>query len=317
MLSQRTFYVSDFRGNHFTEFTLRAHFCKLISQSLNDEEFKQSYVVYIYIDPQKLYALVELKDSRVAGMFDLALKSMSKETKEMMRIKLVSDLFPLNTLNATADMLKAMTLEYSSKYLQQNVMKSEFIGSLFKSIKLTELNEIKEGSVVMIGFPYSKSANTFNCTATTEFRKLMLECSFGVIVNFEYETDLSNLKLFDIGDVPRGISYLQSLLNLSELVSVIVKRGAIPFVIGGSNNQLCYTADGFAKSFKNSCDSSFKEPVIGVVNLNAEIDTSIFCGDSDDYEEKNGSAYKRIDCVKRYAQFAAQVLLLLLYFFLL
>jgi hypothetical protein len=167
---------------------------------------------------------------------------------------------------------------------------------LLKSITIIELNEIKKGSVVVIGFQYLKTQDSFNCTAATEFCKAINQCTFGAIINFEYGIDLSTLNLFYIDDIPLGASFAESLMNLSELVSEIVALGAIPFVIGGSNNQLCYTANGFAKSFE--------DPVIGVVNVNANLDTSLLSYNGDDAEDKLRLGFK-----SRYAQFAAQVFL--------
>ena len=59
----------------------------------------------------------------------------------------------------------------------------------------------------------------------------------GSVNNPETGFDLSNLKVFDNGDIESGQDLEKAHLQLTERVESILRSGAVAFIIGGGNDQ--------------------------------------------------------------------------------
>ena len=61
----------------------------------------------------------------------------------------------------------------------------------------------------------------------------------GALVNPEFGIDLSDVVIYDVGDITPGLPIEEANGRLAATIAEIVRRGAVPFVLGGST-ELCY-----------------------------------------------------------------------------
>ena len=176
-------------------------------------------------------------------------------------------------------------------------------------INVTIIRKLKPNSIAIVGFPYESNSSLQSNKASRSTIKSITNCSNGpecfrhsirnfkrgYVINSEYNVDLSQLKFFDIGDIPNsGTSDPKSVLGQS--VSDIISRGSIPFVIGGSND-----------TFPNIVSSSFVSlggSNAAVVNISPVLDAGVlndlkFCP-----QRSDGDGWS---CSERYVHFGAQV----------
>jgi formiminoglutamase len=85
-------------------------------------------------------------------------------------------------------------------------------------------------------------------------------------VNNEYGIDLRALSVIDFGDVALGQSLEEAHKALSVSVESILSSGAVPFVIGGGNDQSYANAQGLLRHLGKTQTS------VGVVNIDAHLD---------------------------------------------
>ncbi|MEE9240648.1 MAG: formimidoylglutamase, partial [bacterium] len=77
------------------------------------------------------------------------------------------------------------------------------------------------------------------------------------------DTGLSRLKIADAGDVPKRLSLQEAHTRLEESVASALKAGAIPFVVGGGNDQSYPNASALLGRASGET---------GVVNIDAHLD---------------------------------------------
>jgi hypothetical protein len=126
------------------------------------------------------------------------------------------------------------------------------------------------------------------------FRNSIHKAKYGSVENPEYAIDLSVTKMFDVGDVLAGKNSEETKLNLTATVTELIARGGIPFVIGGSADQVYYNALGLVAG----CNTSN----VGVLCISAQLESRLL-DDSKFCQVKQGS----LTCEGRYIRFAAQV----------
>eukprot|EP00743_Colponemidia_sp_Colp-15_P004669 GILK01005031.1.p1 GENE.GILK01005031.1~~GILK01005031.1.p1 ORF type:complete len:336 (-),score=49.40 GILK01005031.1:256-1197(-) len=124
------------------------------------------------------------------------------------------------------------------------------------------------GHIAIIGFPFDEGTKRNNgrggsVAGPATFRKFVGKV--GPVINPEHRVDLRSLKLSDAGDVtgpaPEDIETAHQLLT--SKVSAVLAANAIPFVVGGSNDQ----------SFPNaSALLQHRGGNIGVINIDAHLD---------------------------------------------
>jgi formiminoglutamase len=119
--------------------------------------------------------------------------------------------------------------------------------------------------LVLVGFPADEGVRRNGgrvgaAGGPAAMRRLMQR--LGTVVNPEYGIDLKKISILDAGDVE--IPDLETgHQNLTKRVSSLIRKGAIPFVIGGGNDQ----------SYPNACALlENTQGDIGVVNIDAHLD---------------------------------------------
>lgn len=133
---------------------------------------------------------------------------------------------------------------------------------------------IKKGSLALVGFPFDlgtvKNGGRHGArTAPGVVRKTLAKT--GPLVNAEMGLTLESLQVLDTGDVAPGAGVTgqaseeqlqQAHVALRTRVAHLAKSGALPIMIGGSNDQ----------SFPNAMGLLEQYPNLDVINLDAHMD---------------------------------------------
>jgi hypothetical protein len=102
------------------------------------------------------------------------------------------------------------------------------------------------------------------CTqAAKKMRNMIRKYKFGLTQNPEYGVDLSQVKFVDVGDVQVGKTREETKFNLTAMVSDIVQKRAVPFVVGGGSECSYFTTLGVIAA---------TEARVGLVVVSAQID---------------------------------------------
>ena len=95
--------------------------------------------------------------------------------------------------------------------------------------------------IVLVGFPHDEGCirnggRPGSKGGPAAFRQFVGK--MGCVVNREYRVDLSSIRIGDAGDIaPDAATLEEAHAELRRVVRGILARGAIPFVVGGSNDQ--------------------------------------------------------------------------------
>ena len=92
------------------------------------------------------------------------------------------------------------------------------------------------------------------------FRTLLPK--LGTLVNPERNIDLRDLKVGDLGNIREATSLEEAHVNLRESVKLITTAGAIPFVVGGSNDQSYPNAMGFLQGLESLENGKGKKAIL-------------------------------------------------------
>eukprot|EP00762_Andalucia_godoyi_P006700 ANDGO_06152.mRNA.1 Formimidoylglutamase len=128
-----------------------------------------------------------------------------------------------------------------------------------------------EGDIVLIGFARDAGVIRNNgrpgaANGPAAFRRMLGRT--GTIVNPEWNLDLRSPNgptVSDAGDVV-GDSLEEAHAHLEQMVTQIVRRGGIPFIVGGGNDQSYPNAAGVLNVLTERRQS------LGVVNIDAHLD---------------------------------------------
>lgn len=66
---------------------------------------------------------------------------------------------------------------------------------------------------------------------------LLLVQRMGTVINPETNTNLNNLLISDIGNIPSSLQLEEAHHHLTTTVTQLLQHNTLPFVIGGSNDQ--------------------------------------------------------------------------------
>eukprot|EP00595_Chromulina_sp_UTEXLB2642_P000723 CAMPEP_0196763626 /NCGR_PEP_ID=MMETSP1095-20130614/4444_1 /TAXON_ID=96789 ORGANISM="Chromulina nebulosa, Strain UTEXLB2642" /NCGR_SAMPLE_ID=MMETSP1095 /ASSEMBLY_ACC=CAM_ASM_000446 /LENGTH=526 /DNA_ID=CAMNT_0042117231 /DNA_START=1069 /DNA_END=2649 /DNA_ORIENTATION=+ len=139
--------------------------------------------------------------------------------------------------------------------------------------------------------------------ASRSIRNALRKYHAGSLSNPEYNIDLSNLKVVDVGDIQGNMTLVDAYRSLGDIICEIIQRGAIPLVIGGPSDLCIHLALGVILISSQS---------IGMINISPALDTSLVddsrfynIGGSNMGSTKLGLGAK-VNCEGRYVQFAAQ-----------
>ena len=125
----------------------------------------------------------------------------------------------------------------------------------------------ENGHIVLLGFPHDQGVainggRTGARLGPEKFRSWLRR--FGTVNNPEGDTDLSSLAITDAGDIPPEIPLQDAHALLTQKVGSILKKGGIPFVVGGGNDQSYPNASALLHHQKDK--------TVGVINIDAHLD---------------------------------------------
>ena len=125
----------------------------------------------------------------------------------------------------------------------------------------------ESGDIVLLGFPHDQGVAINGGRpgaryGPEKFRYWLKR--FGAVHNPERDIDLSSLSISDAGDIQAEISLEEAHSQLTQRVSTILGNGAIPFIVGGGNDQ----------SYPNASALLHHQAghTVGVVNVDAHLD---------------------------------------------
>jgi len=127
--------------------------------------------------------------------------------------------------------------------------------------------EDDSGDIVLIGFPYDEGVRRNNGRVGAKlgpnsFRQLLKRT--GTVVNAEYDDlDIRKyLTISDGGNINENLSLEEAHQQLEERIYQLIKKGKIPFVVGGGNDQSYPNASALLKNSK----------LTYVINIDAHLD---------------------------------------------
>ena len=124
----------------------------------------------------------------------------------------------------------------------------------------------KEGDVVLLGFPHDEGVaiNGGRPGAKSGPEKFRFWLNkYDTVENSRTESDISNLKIVDAGDISTDISLEEAHSELTSRTREILQSGSIPFVVGGSNDQSYPNASALLDRTSGQ---------VGVINIDAHLD---------------------------------------------
>lgn len=136
---------------------------------------------------------------------------------------------------------------------------------------LRVIDGIKGGAHVgLLGFPHDEGVRRNGgrvgaAKGPAVFRTFVPK--IGTLVNREFDVDLRGLKVLDFGDVADSLSLEEAHKTLTTKVSEILAAGAVPFVIGGGNDQSYSNASALLDHLQKHSGGS-----VAVVNVDAHLD---------------------------------------------
>eukprot|EP00005_Dracoamoeba_jomungandri_P013979 CAMPEP_0174274636 /NCGR_PEP_ID=MMETSP0439-20130205/58699_1 /TAXON_ID=0 /ORGANISM="Stereomyxa ramosa, Strain Chinc5" /LENGTH=297 /DNA_ID=CAMNT_0015366531 /DNA_START=143 /DNA_END=1033 /DNA_ORIENTATION=+ len=124
-----------------------------------------------------------------------------------------------------------------------------------------------DGDIVLVGFPYDEGVKRNGGrpgakNGPNTLRRLMQRV--GTVINPSYGVDISTIRVSDYGNITEFLTLEEAHEELERVVTEIIKKGGIPFVVGGGNDQ----------SYPNACGllSTKDKGSVGVVNIDAHFD---------------------------------------------
>eukprot|EP01038_Epipyxis_sp_PR26KG_P008410 gene8410-11373_t len=316
----RRIYIGGIPPNYINEDDLRDFLNEVISKGLNEDN-DSSYVLSIYINQKKCFAFVELKsielttaclelDGLIFKKIILKVLRANEYKPELIPpamlgkpIRLDLSSFSFGNPSASSYPSQGMpSAGISSDVMEQSELRLDSL------IQLSNLMVIERDSIAIVGFPYDGTSNTpssesrksssrglGSVAAPKCLRNSIRKHKYGSVHNPEYQVDISAVKFFDVGDVLAGKNHEETRMNLSATIVEIVSRGAILFVVGGSNEESFSAISGLMSVAGGS---------IGVICISAVLDTRLledvrFC------PPRNGLT-SMPSCEGRYIHFGAQ-----------
>eukprot|EP01041_Mallomonas_annulata_P001723 gene1723-3336_t len=241
----RRLYVGGIPQNYANEELIIKHFNSIISEGLCEEN-DSSYVNSVYINHKKCFAFVELKSMELTTAC-LELDGIVYHNS-ILKIQRANEYKPELVPGPTRPPLKLKLP--SSAYLGTAVAAPPEIretneprmGSL---VQQGMMSNVERGAIVLIGFPYDEGGrraggNVGSAASPKVIRRFLRKV--GTVQNPEYDIDLSHIRFVDIGDISLGMALEEAQSRLTQTVTEIIRRGALPIVIGGSADLSYYNA---------------------------------------------------------------------------
>lgn len=306
----RRLYVGGL-SSHCDDESIRSFLNNVISTAVGDDP-ETTYILSVYINHQKCFAFVELNSIELTtACLELdGILFQNNPLKILRANEYKPELLPPSMYPPIKLNLSGLLFANSTNQPPGNASPSfnpVVDPQSDQLIKYCSLNAIQRGSIVIVGFPYDDiyrrafpavmSGKVIRGCALSPraIRSALRKFQSGPIVNPEFGIDMSQLKIFDVGDIQAGLSPPEAFKSLADIIAQIIQRGATPFVIGGASDVVSNIAAGLLMVSSN----------IGLVNVSASTDATVL-EDSRFYSSR-GNAGPKLNCEGRYVQFAAQV----------
>ena len=247
----RRIYVGGIPPSYSDEELLTSFLNAVISKGLGEDN-TSSYVLSMYINQKKCFAFVELVSIELTTacleLDGIVYKSSVLKILRANEYKpeLVPPVYsaPIK-LNLPASLFTPPVLLNQLQQSDQSDIEetSDLLGLE------SNIYAVERGSVVIIGFPYDEGSRRAglrqgSASAPKSIRRLILKGGFGVPCNPEFDIDTSQVPIHDVGDIPGGLSLEEAHMRLSTVIAEVLRRGATPFVIGGSSDLSYYCSAG-------------------------------------------------------------------------
>ena len=325
--------MSGIHASHADEESLRVFLNSVICKCLGDDP-DSSYILSIYVNQQKCFAFVELNSIELTtACLELdGILYLNSPLKILRANEYKPELLPPPTYPPVKLNMSGLLFGPTSTH-PNNIVNNPGSNSMQhhqpiaaatvsyvnepqfdQLIKYCSVNAVHRGSIAIVGFPYDDPNRKFGSStigmsqsnlkppqacggAPRSIRTALRKFQSGVIVNAEYNVDLSNVKIVDVGDIQGGMPILDAFKSLTEVVAELIQRGALPIIIGGSFDISPYIASGLMFVASNP---------IGCININPSIDASLL-DDHRFYSQNRNTFPPSFHCDGRFVHYAAQV----------
>jgi RNA recognition motif-containing protein len=276
----RRLYVGGIPPSYTNEDMLRTFLNEVISKCL-EEEYSNGHILSVYMNHKKCFAFVELKSIELATAC-LELDGIVYKSN-ILKIQRANEYKPELLPNIASVPVK---LNFSKAPFPKNLIDHGKdkppgpginVGSGSGSgtstgmslIQRCYLAEVRQGNIVLIGFPYDEGSRRAggrggSYAAPVSIRN-HLQNFFVQGYNPEYNIDLAQIRILDVGDVAPGMNLESASVRLESAITEIIRRGAIPIVLGGSNDVAYWCSTGLISAVGGPVD---------VVTLNSSLDMS-------------------------------------------
>lgn len=266
----RRLYVGGIPAGQTSEEHLRTYLNEVISRCLGEDN-NNSYIVSIYMNHKKCFAFVELKSIELTnacleldGIIYCSSVLRIQRANEY-KPELVGTL-PTNRPPIKFNLTKAPFLENSLPVSKDYKRPTEPDPIPISLIRPCGIADVIPGCIAIVGFPYDEGARRSNMPVGSATAPGVLRYYLGKLLqcnmNTEFGVDLTNITILDVGDVPFGLSLEEALSRLNDAIVELIRRGAIPIVIGGSQDQSYPITGGLMDVVGGG---------IGVVNINSRL----------------------------------------------
>eukprot|EP00602_Paraphysomonas_sp_CaronLab_P005227 CAMPEP_0185037454 /NCGR_PEP_ID=MMETSP1103-20130426/31911_1 /TAXON_ID=36769 /ORGANISM="Paraphysomonas bandaiensis, Strain Caron Lab Isolate" /LENGTH=700 /DNA_ID=CAMNT_0027575435 /DNA_START=22 /DNA_END=2124 /DNA_ORIENTATION=- len=257
----RRLYVGGIPPGQTNEDQLKNFLNEVISKCL-EEENNNSYILSVYMNHKKCFAFIELKSIEL-----------TQACLELDGIMYRSSVLKIQRANEYKPELMVNVPRIPIRF---NVSKAPFPNNveipdtkdrtLSSFIPRCSITDVYTGCVAIVGFPYDdgakRSGHMPGAAGGSRVARQHLCRLVSSTRNPEFGLDLSALCILDIGDIPIGLALEEALSRLDEVVGEIVRRGGVPLVLGGSEDQSYATAAGLMGVAGGS---------IGVISVNSQL----------------------------------------------
>ena len=322
----RRIYVGGIPPAYADEEMLTSFLNSVFSKGLGVDN-DNSYVLSMYINQKKCFAFVELNSIELtkASLELDGIVYRNSVLKILRANEYKPELVPPSN-NPPLKLNLPATYFTSSIALQQQLAHAGEISPDINwmrndsPLKICAINEVENGAIAIIGFPYDegsrRAGHKLGCANAPKcVRQYIRKNGFGSMLNPEYSIDCeaSGVTICDVGDVPLGLPIEAAHQRLTSMIAELLQLGAVPFVIGGSNDQCYHNAIGLMAVSGGQIGVLHINSTLGVKQTASIADSRATSGASfrnllDDplfCPPRNGLASKRY-CDNRFVVFGAQ-----------
>jgi hypothetical protein len=296
----RRLYVGGIPAGQTSEEHLRSYLNEVISRCLGEDN-NNSYTVSIYMNHKKCFAFVELKSIeltnacldldgilycssvlRIQRANEYKPELVAAMALKTIKFNLTKAPFLENSINTSVGpsigsggggggLPASASASASASRDKQRIHEPEPLP--MSLIRPCSIADVTPGCIALVGFPYDEGARRSHLPAGSASAPGVLRFYLTKLLqsslNTEFGIDISKIQILDVGDVPFGLSLEDALSRLNDAIIELIKRGAVPVVIGGSQDQSYPIAGGLMDVVGGN---------IGVVNINSRLSVNQLVG---------------------------------------